>query len=165
MAKKTLILLRHAKSDWYSDARGDSDRPLNHRGRKDAPNVGKWFGKNRICPDRIVCSSAERTRETLELVLREAQWSDADVQYDSDLYLASENQILNIAKDNLTDVDSVMLVGHNPGMDYTLMGLCPNVSANLDGKLMTTAAFAIIDCDDQNLENPTLVEFHRAKDL
>ena len=99
------------------------------------------------------------------MFLQGANWKDLDVNYDDNLYLASENQILSIARDQLELVDSVMLVGHNPGMDYTLMGLCSGAPTMVDGKLMTTAAFAIIQCDNAQLENPVLEAFHRAKEL
>lgn len=165
MAEKQLILLRHAKSDWFTNAGSDHDRPLSDRGRRDAPRVGAWLSDHGYQPGMVLCSTAERARETLDLVMQGAEWPDIEVDYLSGLYLASESKILECAMDALIETDSAMIVGHNPGMDYALTRLCPHAQPDANYKLMTTAAFAVIGVDNEMLENPVLEAFHRPKEL
>ncbi len=69
---KTLLLLRHAKSSWNDPSLADHDRPLKKRGRKAAPRMGRWLQENGLRPDCVLCSTATRARETLQLVLGDA---------------------------------------------------------------------------------------------
>ena len=165
MATKQLIILRHGKSDWHSGARTDHERPLNDRGRVDAERVGRWLGENGYRPDQIACSTATRTRETIDLVSNAADWEKVGVEYDDSLYLASESTIVEIAADGLRDYDRFVIVGHNPGMDDVLLRFCPNVTASQNHKLMTTAAIAIIQFSGPDLVDPELVEFRRPGEL
>ncbi len=175
MANKQLILLRHAKSDWYASAHSDHARPLNHRGRRDAPKVGRWLSQNGYEPERIVSSTANRTRETLQLVFDATDWgkiaTDINIDFDDALYLASESTIVGMITDNLSTCDRLMIVGHNPGMDSVLLGYCPDVtvSNNLNNKLMTTAAVAIIQFSGQfsgaGLSDAVLLEFQRPAEM
>ncbi len=148
MATRRLILLRHAKSDWHSGAATDFDRPLNHRGRRDAPRVGRWLHANNFYPDVIYCSSAARTRETLELIGSELDLADVEINYLGDLYHASEMEVVDIAEQQLLDHQSVMLIGHNPGFEKALLRLVPDVQIPSDGKLMTTCCVAVVDFDE-----------------
>ncbi|WP_423909397.1 SixA phosphatase family protein [Candidatus Spongiihabitans sp.] len=173
MANKQLILLRHAKSDWHSSAQSDHARPLNHRGRKDAPKVGRWLSENGYEPERIVSSTANRTRETLQLAYDATDWgkiaTDINIDFDDALYLASESTIVDIITDNLSACDRLMIVGHNPGMDSVLLGYCPNVTVTLShklgNKLMTTATVAIVQFSGADLSDPVLLEFHRPAEM
>ncbi len=164
MAAKQLILLRHAKSDWHCAARTDHDRPLSQRGRNDADTVGRWLGENRYQPQRAVCSSASRTRETLERVREAAGWREMETEFDAALYLASESTTVSMIADNLHAWDQLLIVGHNPAMDDVLLRFCPWVTAN-NHKLMTTAAMAIIAFADATLSGPELITFRRPAEL
>lgn len=165
MASKQLILLRHAKSDWYSGVPSDHERPLNKRGRRDAARVGSWLGDSAYLPQQIICSSAQRTRETLDLVTGSANWDDIDVEYNDRLYHASESTILDIVSDAFQYCDSLMVVAHNPGVDYVLSGLCPEARPDENYKLMTTATFAVIEFTHSDLSGPRLVEFIRPREI
>ena len=111
---KRLILMRHAKSDWSSGAASDHDRPLNTRGRRSAAALGDFLRDNDLLPDQVLCSSAERTGETL---LRLKLPEGVDVTFTRDLYLATHNDILR-ALQKATG-QTVLIVGHNPGMGIT----------------------------------------------
>ncbi len=145
MATRRLILLRHAKSDWQSAAATDFERPLNPRGRRDAPRVGRWLHFNHLKPDVICCSSAARTRETLQLVSTELDISASEVLFLGDLYHATENEVVQIAEQHLEKNQTVMMIGHNPGFELTVMHYYPEVSIPQDGKLMTTCCVAVLD--------------------
>ena len=163
METKQLILLRHAKSDWYSLAPRDIDRPLNARGRNNASRVGEWFQGSAYRPERILCSVAERTRETLDRVLSRAGWPDVEIDYRADLYLASATRIIDLLRDNMKVCDRIMVVGHNPGMDEVLLHFCPDIE--VEDKLMTTCAFAVIEFENAQLAFPKLIEFHKPREL
>lgn len=118
-----LILMRHAKSDWANEGLSDHDRPLNDRGKRDAPRIADWLGENRLVPDLILCSSAARTRETCALML--SQWeSPSKVHFSKRLYLAAPQTIFSVIAEDaiMPDEESasapatVLVLAHNPGM-------------------------------------------------
>ena len=162
---KLLLLLRHAKSDWYSGALNDHGRPLNERGRKDAPRIGTWIAGSGYLPDRVFCSDAQRTRETLELVMGASGWGRhrPETAYSHQLYTASTKGVLDIIDSNWTEDGTLMVVGHNPTMDQLLMHYCPEARSNQSGKLMTTATVAVIETT--NVENSRLLHLIRPADL
>ena len=148
MATQQLVLLRHAKSDWNSGAQTDFDRPLNRRGRLTAPQMGDWFNENEIQPDRILCSPAERTRETIALVSERCGWSDVELEFVQSLYHASLRDLLQIVEPELHEQRTLMVVGHNPGLELLLLHYFPEVPSFPDGKLMPTATAAVIEMKD-----------------
>jgi phosphohistidine phosphatase len=121
---RTLYLLRHAKSDRGNSDLSDIDRPLAPRGRRDAPAMASYMTEQRYRPDLILCSPAARTRETLEL-LQPVLGSDIAVDYDRKLYLGSPDVLLRRLRDVDEAVASVMLIGHNPGLERLAGALAP----------------------------------------
>jgi len=111
----TLYLLRHAKSSWADPALADRDRPLAPRGRRDAKRIGKHLAGLGIEPELVLCSTAERTRETLELI-RPALGATSKVKLEAKLYTASSDELLERIRAVSEPVASVMLIGHNPGL-------------------------------------------------
>ena len=106
---KTLILMRHAKSDWDDPMMRDHERPLNKRGRAAAPRIGQWLTDQGLSPDLTLCSRAVRTAET---------WSrtglEADTQFEKRLYHATADMMLHVLKE--ARGQTVMMIGHNPGI-------------------------------------------------
>jgi len=115
-----LLLLRHAKSDW-SGSLGDHDRPLAARGRKAAPRMGAVMRKKGYVPALVLCSTAERTKETLELLLP-ALRADPKIQYDRALYLAEWPVLLAILQGAAADTP-LLMIGHNPGLEQLASAL------------------------------------------
>ena len=107
---KTLVLMRHAKSDWGTPADSDFDRPLNTRGQKSAAALGTWLREKALHPTEALVSSARRTQETWErLAIRSCQaW------FLEGLYHASAPQILMALRQ--AREDTVLVIGHNPGI-------------------------------------------------
>ena len=167
MGKPQLILLRHAKSDWYSGALSDHDRPLNGRGMRDAPRVGRWIDARGYHPEVVLCSSALRTRQTLDGVADGAGWQldDMDIRFLRELYHAGPGEILGAAGAAMEDANCEMVVGHNPGMEDALLELCAGAVSWHQGKLMTTASVAVIECSGADLGDPDLLEVVRPKEL
>lgn len=115
VAEHTLILLRHAKSDW-SGHEGDHDRPLARRGRRQAPDAGRWLAANIDSIDLAVVSTAKRARTTWELASDELE-QRPETRHDDDAYAASVGELLTIVRHLDESLGTVVLVGHNPGIE------------------------------------------------
>ena len=111
----TLYLLRHAKSSWADRTLPDRERPLAPRGHRDAKRIAKHLARLGIQPELVLCSTAERTRKTLELV-RPALGTTGTTRLESELYAASSDELLERIRAVPEEVASVMLIGHNPGL-------------------------------------------------
>jgi phosphohistidine phosphatase len=135
MNERTLILLRHAKSDW-SVEKADIDRPLAKRGRRQAPEVGRWLAAHIDSISLAVVSPAARARRTWELVAAELDVRPR-TRIDDRLYAASSGDLLTIVRDLPDEAKTAILVGHNPGME-DLASLLAGTSTR-----MRTAALAV----------------------
>ena len=118
---KVLTLLRHAKSGWDDPVMRDFDRPLNPRGRRAAATVGREIRRIPLGFDRIVASPARRVIETLEEV--EQAFGPLPARYDERLYLASPETLMEVAREAQDDVDRLLLVAHNPGLEELVLRL------------------------------------------
>jgi phosphohistidine phosphatase len=135
---KTLLLLRHAKSSWKQPELNDHDRPLNKRGKREAPKVGQYIKENDLVPELILCSTARRARDTAQAVIDEIGY-EGDIELLSDLYLSDLACYLDVLKRLPDDINRVLVVGHNPDLD-ALLTLLTDVSQHL-----STAALVQID--------------------
>jgi phosphohistidine phosphatase len=145
----TLYLLRHAKSSWADQALPDRERPLAKRGRRDAERIAKHLLRLEIAPELVLCSSAERTRETLEL-LRPALAAPSTVSLEAELYAASAAELLERIRAVPEAVASLMVIGHNPGLQELALSLV-SIGAEL-GRLeakFPTAALATLALADR----------------
>jgi phosphohistidine phosphatase len=118
---RTAYLLRHAKSDWSDRTLADHDRPLARRGRRDAERVAKHLRGLGLEPELVLCSSAERTRGTLELI--RPALGGSRVLIEKRLYAASSDELLERLRAVPEPVASVMLIGHNPGIQELALAL------------------------------------------
>jgi len=116
---KTLLILRHAKSSWRDSELADHDRPLNKRGKQDAPRIGNLLRREDLVPDLIVSSSAKRAHKTAELVI-EASGYEGELRLDDELYAADPEGILDALQSLADDYERVMVIGHNPGLEELL---------------------------------------------
>ena len=126
-AGRKLVLFRHAKSDWPDVA--DHDRPLAKRGRRDAPAVGRWLGASGYVPDAVVCSTAQRARETWELAsaglaaVAPGRSRVPVVRYEPRVYEATVLGLLMLVREFDAAWRTAVIVGHNPGMAELTAGL------------------------------------------
>lgn len=114
---KYILLLRHAKSSWEDSSLDDFDRPLAKRGLKDAPRMGDFAKETGYIPDLIVSSPAERAKQTTRLFCKSAGLDDEHVQWEEDFYYGSCFDYLQAVQGCGNEVETVMLVGHNPKME------------------------------------------------
>ncbi|GGB37244.1 phosphoglycerate mutase [Roseibium aquae] len=169
---KRLILYRHAKSDWGDPALADKDRPLNERGRQAAPVMAAYLREQNLNPDRILCSTSLRTRETLAPLLlhltREVEIHLLDALYDD-----HGLDYLPILRRHAAPADVVMIIGHNPAMDATAYSLVQtregpvwqDMSAKFPTGAIAVLDFAIADWRDLTVESGQLVSFAKPRDL
>ena len=111
---KTLVLVRHAKSSWDHPGVSDHDRPLNGRGQRDAPEMGRRLAEQGFAPDRILSSTALRARTTAQLIAEALGLDAADIILDERLYAASADEVLRVIGELDSEVGTAMVVGHNP---------------------------------------------------
>jgi phosphohistidine phosphatase len=114
---KTLLILRHAKSSWSNSALADSERPLNARGERDAPRMGELLRELQLVPDVIISSDAVRAHATAEAVAWAAGYT-GEILLEHRLYLAGPGDITELLRTaRVGKADTVMIVGHNPGLE------------------------------------------------
>lgn len=140
-----LFLLRHAKSSWDEPGLADPDRPLAKRGRRASKTIGRHIRSEGIAPGLVLCSSSERTRETLKRI---GLPDDVEVRIEPDLYAASAGELLAVLNRVPDDVDSVMVIAHNPGIqDVALQLAGDGAEIHRVREKFPTAALATLDCD------------------
>jgi phosphohistidine phosphatase len=125
---KTLLLMRHAKSSWKQKDLQDIERPLNHRGEKDAPEMGKLLKKKDLVPDLILSSTAVRARMTAEAVSKKSSY-DKEIVYIEKLYLAEVPAIIEVLKEQADGLGIILLIGHNPGLESALQILTSKIES------------------------------------
>ena len=154
---KKLIIIRHAKSDWEDTSLDDFDRPLNKRGIKDAPLMGKILKGKGLYPDAIISSPALRAKTTAELIAKEIHYTK-NITPNQYIYEAYVNMLLEIVNSLYDTDETVFLVGHNPGVSALAYMLC-----DLKENIPTCATVEIdFDCDswmDVSKENATLISY------
>ncbi len=114
---RTLVLMRHAKSDWADSGLRDHDRPLNQRGEDAAPRMGRLLVEQKLRPDRILTSTAIRAKRTADLVAGSIGLADSEMTALEDLYLAPPSVLLDVAQRRGGDSDTLLVVAHNPGLE------------------------------------------------
>jgi phosphohistidine phosphatase len=144
---RTLILLRHAKSSWDHPGLDDFVRPLNDRGRKAAPEMGAALKRLNLKPNLILCSPSRRTRETLDLVLPFLPLPPPDIRYPENLYLAGTRDLISQVQKITPEMNTAMIVGHNPGLHGLALALAGQGEAqnlSLLRQKFPTAALAVL---------------------
>jgi phosphohistidine phosphatase len=136
---KTLVIVRHAKSSWDNPGLSDHQRPLNKRGKRDAPVMGARLVEWGPPVDRVISSSAVRALTTAEIITREMGLPWDEIRVEDALYHATEEEMLEIIQEQDDYLDGVMLFGHNPGMTCLVNDL-----SNLDLGNLPTCGIVIL---------------------
>jgi len=161
---KTLIMMRHAKSSWKDPNLTDHQRPLNKRGKKDAPRMGELLRKQALLPELILCSTAERARMTAKLFIKSSGFN-GEIRFLNDLYSADTKSYLKILSTLEDDFNRIMVIGHNPELE--------DLQEMITGKWhrLTTAAIAVLELpierwEDMNTKvRGTLTHLWRPKEI
>ncbi len=169
---KTLTLLRHAKSGWDDPVSRDFDRPLNAKGTRAAAMVGRHMRTLGLAFDHVVASPAVRVVETLDEIVTGYGQTLAP-EWDRRLYLASAGTILDVVRDLPREIDRVLIVGHNPGLEDLVLMMVPDVTHPLRDAVEAkypTASLAemtieIDDWEDLVSGSARFTRFIRPRDL
>lgn len=121
---KQLLLVRHAKSDWSSNARSDFDRPLNKRGHRDAPEMAERLLNQHLIPQLIVSSPAMRAITTAKYFADTLGIDEKEIETEPAIYEASAAALLKVINNLNNSYDFVAMFGHNPGMTNLAINLC-----------------------------------------
>jgi phosphohistidine phosphatase len=113
---KTLLVIRHAKSSWDASNVDDFERPLNDRGKRDAPRMGKRLKEKNIYPSLMMSSPAKRALSTAKKIAKVLKYPKDDIKTDRKLYHADEETMLEILRGIKDSHDVVMIFSHNPGL-------------------------------------------------
>ena len=119
---KTLLLLRHAKSSWEDSSLSDHDRPLNHRGRRDAPRMGQLLQEKNLVPDLILSSTAKRARKTAEKVAQACDYK-GEIEYVPELYDSDISIYQQALARQGGNFERILIIGHNPDIEHFLQSL------------------------------------------
>jgi len=145
---KILTIIRHAKSSWKDNSISDKNRPLNRRGKRDAPLMGERIQEHGIRPSLIVSSPATRAWTTAKIIAEAINYPREFLQKEDTLYLASLHELLDVVVAQDNGFNNLMLVGHNPGMTDFANFLVPGLTNNLQ----TAGVVSVqIDQDDWSL--------------
>ena len=142
---KILTIVRHAKSSWKETGLRDRDRPLNKRGKRDAPVMGKRLHEYGIRPSLIVSSPANRAWTTAKIIANELSYPLEFMEQDEDLYLSSVDRILDVIASQDDGINSLMIFGHNPGFTDFANFLSPGLTQNLP-----TAGVVCVEIDQDS---------------
>ncbi len=145
MQRRELLILRHAKSAWDTDAPTDFDRPLAPRGIRASERMGRYIAQTGLAPDVVVCSTATRAVRTVLEVAQAARFTLRTARFESAIYEAGLSTLLDVLGGCRPQAARTMIVGHNPGLEYLLDHLAGGVPVPEDGKLMPTAALARLE--------------------
>lgn len=142
-------MLRHAKSAWPDDV-PDHERPLASRGRRDAPAAGRWLRQSGYVPDRVLCSTARRARETWQLA-EENLGADPQTSFEDRVYGASSEQLLDLARQTSTEIRTLLIVGHDPAVQGLALELASEDPGDVEAQAISrvrvkypTAAIAVL---------------------
>jgi phosphohistidine phosphatase len=161
---KTLLLMRHAKSSWKDPDLTDHERPLNKRGKRDAPLMGELLKSEGLVPDVIYCSTAKRARKTIGAVIESTGYT-GKIEYMDTLYMAEPYALIDILKSLPRKIDMVMLVGHNPGLEGVLQILSGEIEA-LQTSAVAQIKLKIKQWDELDGDSPgKLINLWRAREL
>ena len=140
---KRLLVLRHGKSDWDADFRADFDRPLAPRGKKAAVKMAAFIRDNSLTPEVVVSSPAERAARTAQIVTDNL--GKVEIRYEPNIYGASSSELVRIVQGLPDDTSSVLIVGHNPGLEELV-----EVLTDAEYCVLKTCSLAVIECESEN---------------
>jgi len=148
--EKTILIMRHAKSSWEDSSLRDFDRPLNKRGRRDAPAMGRYLTGLDLVPGYIVCSPAKRAKETIELLSKAIGGDVPAVNFDEALYYDGVEAYIEAFRRAPQESDTVLVAGHNPTIERAVATLS---GGNTRLQKITTANIACFYSSASQWEN------------
>ncbi|MBF0427320.1 MAG: histidine phosphatase family protein [Magnetococcales bacterium] len=148
---RQLIIMRHAKSAWDTNASSDFERPLAKRGLQDAPRMGQWLLDHDLIPDFIISSPAQRAKQTILEVCKILDIKKKVIHWDARIYGAGTEELLEVLTEIPKQTSIAMIIGHNPGLEMLFSYLTQKPMEDLLGEeagLIKTATIAHLQMPD-----------------
>ncbi|WP_150526474.1 SixA phosphatase family protein [Roseibium sediminis] len=169
---KRLILYRHAKSDWGDASLTDKQRPLNERGKSAAPVMAQHLADRNLFPDLILCSSSQRTRETLIPFIGQLT-RETEIHLLDQVYRDGDGDYLNLIRQHGGTADTLMVIGHNPATEMSASGLVEKGSGpewddmrfKYPSGAIAVIEFNIANWDLLQLKSGNFISFTKPRDL
>jgi phosphohistidine phosphatase len=156
---KTLYIQRHAKSSWKFEELSDHDRPLNTRGRTDAPLMGSELASRGVSPDKIISSPAVRAITTATLIGKELEYEPDEIKIDERIYGADKHTLLDVVHSIPLEMEYVMIVGHNEALTDFANMLSPESIGNIPTAGIVALQFKCESWYDISRDNAELLFF------
>lgn len=160
---KHLYLIRHAKSSWSDPRLSDFDRPLNKRGKRDAPSMGERLASASITFDQMVSSGAKRARKTARLIAKQINYPKEDIVYHNEIYTSDLMKLLSVVKQTDSKVESLALVGHNYVITECAEWLTGERLDNIPTSGIVAVQFRIKNWGDIDYQNGKMIFFDYPK--
>ena len=162
MSKRTLLIMRHAKSSWDDMHLSDHERPLNKRGKHDAPMMGERLKEERYACDLIISSSAKRAHTTAKAVAAALGYAKEDIRIEPTLYMASIEDYLRVIATVDEDINHLMIVSHNPGSEEIIDYLTHQTFEKFP-----TAAYALLEVEGSwdDMQSVKMVRYDYPKSI
>lgn len=160
---KTLYLIRHAKSSWSDAGLTDFERPLNPRGLRDAPFMGKLLKEKNVSPDKIISSSAVRAYTTARTIAMELNYPVEKIETTDVIYEASASEILNVIQSIDNNVETLIVFGHNPGFTSLSNYLSDKQVDNIPTCGISCIEFEVDTWEEVNINKGKLTAFEFPK--
>ncbi len=149
--QRTLVMIRHAKSSWVNPLQSDFERPLNERGKREAPEMAAKLKQAGISPDLVICSTAKRTRQTAKRICEVLGYDMANVRWEEKLYHCIPSVFEELLYEVDEKVNTVFIIAHNPGITEFVNQLSPAFS--IDNMPTCGITCAHFDTDEWNMFN------------
>jgi phosphohistidine phosphatase len=160
---KKIVLIRHAKSSWSSPSLSDIKRPLNERGKRDAPFMGSLLLDNHILPHIIYSSPAVRAISTAKIIAKKIKYPTKNIEIKNEIYEASVSDLLKIISLFDNQFNNIMMFGHNPGFSYLVNYLCNDFNNNLPTCGVAELEFDVNNWQEITANSGTLIKFEYPK--
>lgn len=160
---KILYLVRHAKSSWSDAGLNDYQRPLNNRGKRDAPFMGKLLKDKDVYPDKIISSGAVRAFTTARTIASEMDYPVEQIELSEEIYEASASEILDVIHNVDDNVKTLMMFGHNPGFTSLSNYLADKQVDNIPTCGISRIEFEVDSWSDVNINKGKLTAFEFPK--
>ncbi len=160
---KTLYLIRHAKSSWKTPGLSDWERPLNARGKRDAPFMGKLLAEKGVKPDIILSSFANRAHTTAKIIAQATKYSEENIDVRKEIYMADSSTLLNIIQKIPNEHTIAFLFGHNPDFTFLANQFAEEYIMNLPTCGIVQIVFQVDNWSDINTENGKVASFEYPK--
>jgi len=144
--KRQLVLMRHGKSDWSEDV-SDYMRSIKPRGFHESERIGDWMTTQGVVPEYIISSPAVRARQTAETTINSLGLDPDAIHWNDSVYMADISELLDAIAQTPDECQSLMVVGHNPGLEDLMFYLTEHIDVPVDGKVLPTATIAILETE------------------